>query len=90
MLKREVDRLRKEQGDTDRDHDAAVAELKARHREVLAERDQAASFLRADLAEKTRETCAALGLDLDGYTWPTLLSLMRSIAQRARSATNRS
>lgn len=38
-LRREVDTLRRELADADRDHDAAMAELKARHREVLAERD---------------------------------------------------
>lgn len=39
-------------------------------------------------SEMCSEACAALGLDFDGYAWPTLLSLMRAIAQRARSATN--
>lgn len=31
-----------------------------------------------------REAAEALGLDFDGYTWPTLLSLMREIAKQAK------
>lgn len=38
---RQIKTLKRELADADRDHDAAMAERQARHREVLAERDEA-------------------------------------------------
>lgn len=46
VLRREVDTLRRELAEADGVHDGVVAELKARHREVLAERDQTIARLR--------------------------------------------
>lgn len=67
---RQIATLRRELADADRDHDAAMAERQARHREVLAERD--------------REACTALMLETREHEWRMLLSLMQSIAEKAK------
>lgn len=46
ILRREVDTLKRELADADREHDGQIAELKARHREVLAERDAQIAAMR--------------------------------------------
>lgn len=70
-LRLKVETLTRELADADRDHDAALAEVKIRHRDVLL----------------LREDELAAALDLCGkWAWPALIGEVRALRQLGRKS----